>query len=117
MRKLDAGEAAEQMRWLSGDTWPSADGATGYDFADGWPAAVRVLNAIYERLDLGGFRLCLSRPEGPRVQHRPSVGDERRAVRNVVGVRSNYSRGKASSMRSTRRSITAGSWNLVAETR
>ena len=35
MRKLDAEESAEQMRWLSGDTWPSADGATRYDPTEG----------------------------------------------------------------------------------
>ena len=52
LRKLEPDESAQQMRWLCGDTWPPKDGGTGFDPADGWPAAVWVLNAMYERDDI-----------------------------------------------------------------
>lgn len=51
MRKLDAEECAERMRWLCGDAWPSTEGGTGFDPAGRWPAAAWVLNAMYERDD------------------------------------------------------------------
>jgi ATP/maltotriose-dependent transcriptional regulator MalT len=40
MRKLDAEESGEHMRWPSGDTWPAPDRGTVYDPTEGWPAAV-----------------------------------------------------------------------------
>jgi hypothetical protein len=52
MRELDGIELAEQLDWLSGGTWPSTDGATGYDRADGYAASAWVLNAVYERTDM-----------------------------------------------------------------
>jgi len=52
MHKLEGDAFAEQMRWVSGGTWPSPDGCAGYDPAQGWAAAAWVLNAMYERSDV-----------------------------------------------------------------
>jgi hypothetical protein len=55
MRALNADEAAERIRWLcDGDLPPGygAPGCTGFNPADRWPAAVWVLNAMYERDDM-----------------------------------------------------------------
>ena len=40
------------MRWLCGDTWPPDTGFLGFDPIGPWPAAVWVLNAMYERDDM-----------------------------------------------------------------
>lgn len=52
MRRLKDVEAADRMRWLSGDQWPavygSGPGATGYVPGEGWDAAASVLHAVYE---------------------------------------------------------------------
>ncbi len=52
MRTLGADESADRMRWLCGDTWPPDTGFLGFDPIGPWPAAVWVLNAMYERDDM-----------------------------------------------------------------